>query len=383
MVVDEDPCALCTWPDAAVPDWGPACVPFPVSVPYRPRPDLARLGATVHGRLEARLLDADADAPSMLRAKFDRLRRHGARCMALAPTLRDDADGVRRRVVAAASAIARIDAATRGERRGAARGGTAARTAIVDAGAYPSAPLVRDGDRLHAPLAGWSFPADPGAPFELVVERADARAVVGWIAARPPAERPLHALGLALQEDVVWVEPSPDGAARAALLHVCWPSGWDPRHKAGLDFAAIHAPVADAAMLRAASVPLSRALLTQGPFVRFVWTLAPDGTRSRHPEDDVARPWSARPLDAWFRCERQTSVPIPPASTWGDGAQGVPVDGGAIFLIRLHVAPLAAVASSDARRTAIADALRSMSAATLDYKGLAAPRDALLAWLAA
>ena len=32
--------------------------------------------------------------------------------------------------------------------------------------------------------------------------------------------------------------------------HYGWPSGWSPADKVGRDFASIHAPVADAAMLR-------------------------------------------------------------------------------------------------------------------------------------
>jgi hypothetical protein len=233
--------------------------------------------------------------------------------------------------------------------------------------------------------------------------------VLRWIASRPPAEQPLHALGLALQEDLAWIEsPAAGEPAHASMLHVCWPSGWDPAVKIGRDFATIHAPVADGDALRAAALPLSRALTTQGPFVRFVWTIAPDGAWSRHPGDlgvsvattaasdatlttTLTATAGAAPdaavgaavgaaVDAgaaaaapWFRCERQVSVPL--------RAPGLAAGGAALFLIRLHVAPLAEVATDRGRLAVVRDALASMSAATLEYKGLASRRDALLAWL--
>ena len=344
--------ALCTWPQADVSAWPAPDVPFPVTVPYRPQPGLARLGSPVHGRRDGRVLDADRGAPAALRAKHARLQAHLSRCVALAPGLREDPAAVWRRVCAAANAI--VDAQPR--------------PAPPGAGCVP---LERVGDALHAGLAGWAMPADADAPFALRALRADAAPVLDWIAARPAAERPLHALALALQEDLAFVESdSPRTPARASLLHVCWPSGWDPARKVGLDFAAIHAPVADADALRAASLPLSRALVAQGPFVRFVWTVAPDGAWSRHPDDAPA----AADGEPWFRCERQVSLPLP---TW----PGAPDGGCGVFLIRLHVAPLASVADTAERRATLRDALASMSPATLAYKGLAERRAALLARL--
>ncbi|MFN7644059.1 MAG: heme-dependent oxidative N-demethylase subunit alpha family protein [Burkholderiales bacterium] len=354
---------MCTgWPDLKVGHWGRARVPFPVSVPYRQRPDLARLGSVVHGRFEAQVLDADAGAPATLRAKWARLQALPGRCVALAPRFADDPVAVWRRVAAAAGALAGHGM----QEAGAVGEGTA-----PSSGSAAGRPLDRVGDTLHATLAGWSMPADPDAPFALRPLRPDAEPVLRWIASRPVAERPLHALGLALQEDLAWVEAdAPGEAARAMLLHVCWPSGWDPAVKVGMDFATLHAPVADADLLRASARPLSRALLSQGPFVRFVWTLAPDGAPSRHPADEPAAPEAA----PWFRCERQVSMPVAGAPDWPGGL--------ALFLIRLHVAPLDTVADTAARRAVLREALASMSAATLAYKGLAGRVDGWRARLA-
>jgi hypothetical protein len=69
----------------------------------------------------------------------------------------------------------------------------------------------------------------------------------------------------------------------------------------------------------------------------------------------------------WFRCERQVSVPLPGSPDWPGGL--------ALFLIRLHVAPLDTVADTPIRRAVLREALASMSAATLAYKGLAGRLD--------
>lgn len=352
---DDEASSSYPWPDVDVGHWGAPRLPFPVTATYRPRPDLVRLGGVAHGRVERDVLDADAAAPAALAAKLARLRRWPERCVAIDPALAADAAAVWARVGAAANAIV---AARPG-------GAGADAAAILDA---PASPLERAGDEIVARVAGWAFPADPRAPFSPRALRPDAVPVLDWIVSRPPAERPLHTLALALQEDLAWMEAAPGEPARARLLHVCFPSGWDPAAKIGRDFAAIHAPVAEAELLRSSALALSRALTTQGPFVRFVWTVAPDGARSRHPADAPA--CAAAP---WFRCERQVSLPMPPGAA-GDAAA-------ALFLIRLHLAPLADAAHTPGRLATLRAALDSMSPATLDYKGLAAHLDALRRWL--
>ena len=380
----DDDAPLCTWPDADVRAWGPPRLPFPVSAPYRPRPDLARLGATVHGRVERAVLDADDDAPGALREKFAHVRTAPGRCVALDAGLAADPAAVAARVRAALAAVlaagggsspaaANPGHANPGEANpGEANPGEASLAEAAPPGlrAAPTAPLEQVDGEFRAGLAGWAVDASPDAPFMPRALRPDARPVLDWIASRPPAERPLHVLALALQEDVAWIETGADGVARARMLHVCFPSGWDPARKIGSDFATIHAPVADADLLRSSAPALARALTTQGPFVRFVWTLSPDGTRSRHPAD--APPWPPSP-DPWFRCERQVSLPIAADPSGRPAA--------ALFLIRLHRAPLAQAAHSAERLATLRAALDSMSPATLAYKGLAARLDALRAWI--
>lgn len=341
----------CTWPAVDTGQWPEPDPPFPVAVPYRTLPALARLGTSLHGRVESQVLVTDRLLADELRAKWARLQAVPERCVAVAPALAADPAGVWRRVRAAGLAIA-----------------DAQQQAGEPGGHVPPGPvLVRVGDELHAVVAGWAMPADE-RPFALRALRADAGPVLRWIASRPAAEQPLHALGLAVQPDLAWVEIPPSGTqVIAALLHVCWPSGWDPAAKIGLDFAAIHAPVADGEMLRSAAVGLSRALVDRGPLVRHVWTVTASGTRSRHPADPPEpAPDSAE--TAWLRCERQVSLPLGTAG-------GLPAS--ALFLIHLHVHPLAQAVMPPQRRALLLAALESMSDATLRYKRLEAMREVL------
>jgi len=172
---------------------------------------------------------------------------------------------------------------------------------------------------------------------------------------------------LACSDDLVVLRRTGPGRATAELLAVAFPSGWPPRLRAGADLPALHAPVADGDRLRAASVALTEALLTKGPYAQHVWGLDPDGRLDRDPSAPDAAAHGCPPPDRWWlRVERQTSLPLPHL-------------GRALFLIRPHLVPLTSLAAD--RRHLLHDAVASMSPAVLAYKGLAEVRDDLLAWL--
>ena len=209
-------------------------------------------------------------------------------------------------------------------------------------------------------------------------------------------------LELAFEEDFAVL----DGATGTLpWLCVCVPSHWAPEDKLGLDFAALHGPVADNAALLAASRQLV-ALATGGEcWERFVWTVTPspryDQHPRRHPRDDgphalhcvsalppegaAARPGAARRRAPWpatqdaeafaaqcfLRAERQTFFPV------GQSTRQ------AVFTIRVMLGPLVQVANTPAKARRLHDSLASMSDGVLAYKGLldACPR--LLRWLKA
>jgi dimethylamine monooxygenase subunit A len=330
----------------------PVAVPFVTARTYTVRADLTRLGqlpAHVRDDGPATLVRRDADAGRALDHALRELREAPDAVRAVDPST----DPTRLRAVAEALATA----------------------------------LVGEGDpRVRRDAAGWAFPwlglrlADDGALTAFGPEAhapadvaARAREVADLLTAAPATGAPLRhldALALALQEDVVvMTRDRPGDGGRAAFLHVVAPSGWDPGAHAGSSFARLHAPVPHRAPLDAAAGALVDALVARGPFVRFVWSLAPDGALGRHPRRAPAAV-PVPPDRLWYRVERQTTLPVP-------------AHGAFVFLIRVFAAPLAQVVADPQRRAVMAAAVASMDADLLAYKGLGAGRDALLAWLRA
>jgi dimethylamine monooxygenase subunit A len=158
-------------------------------------------------------------------------------------------------------------------------------------------------------------------------------------------------------------------------LCVCVPSHWAPEQKLGLDFMALHGPVADNAALLAASQQLV-ALVTAGEcWERFVWTVSPSPRHDQHPIRHARTPWPATDdpeefaARCWLRAERQTFFPV------GQGTRQ------AVFAIRVMLQPLveAVRQSGEARR--LRESLGSMSPAVLDYKNLTLAHARLMRWL--
>lgn len=303
-----------------------AQIPFPVAAPHAMRPDLRRLDGPI--------VLMDALAPHYLAAKLDRLRRVPAHCVASAEPVAPDLDE------ALAAILDRL------AEDGSTHAGGAAAILRDEAGwrlALPGLRLARD---------GWRVGDDPPG-------RSRTRCAE-FLEPLPARARAINAIALALQDDWALMRMDARGAVRAELLHVCFPSGWDPAAKAGLDFFAIHAPVADGDAIRGASRALGSTIVQRGPFERHVWTVSDSPSLSRHPAE--TSPTSPRSVeDLFFRCERQVTVPLPAL-------------GRALFLIRVHVAPLLVVANDAQRRTRLAEALRSMTPAVVTYKGLEAAR---------
>jgi dimethylamine monooxygenase subunit A len=218
--------------------------------------------------------------------------------------------------------------------------------------------------------------ADPAALAAI----AQAYAAQTGVSLAPEAE----ALALGLQEDfVVLHDGVEDGGhtMRTRFLSVCFPSNWNPAEKLGMDFAAIHAPVADNALLQAGARGIIDTAFRQAPMLRHVWLLTPNGDLAQHPETRRTR-WqdvlaaadapgaSGRLLDqVFFRVERQTTLPLPALRR-------------GVFFIRVMVAPLTGVlALAPGRAGELAEALASMSEAVIAYRGMTAVRERLCAEL--
>lgn len=354
-------------------------VPFPVEPRYSVRPGMRRWGPDDRGHLRL-----DTRYPEYLDAKLHLLESDADGCRVLAPDVERSA--LRRTLLQVAENLALETPSP----------------ILVDAGAvrFPLLGIALEGPGLD--LVGDA----PGEPVDDVPPALRGRARE-HLAGLGPLERLADALALAVQEDLVVFaggssgdrdpdDPDPGdrdpGDGRSELLHVCFPSSWDPAARAGAGFVALHAPVPHSDTLRSAAGRVVRAMVSKGPFVRYVWSLAPDGALDRNPRRIGTRPPPDQPLPdphapdphapdqpppdpappdparLWFRVERQTVMPLP-------------ASGRALFTIRVYRAPLPSVLTTPERRRTLASALRSMDAALLAYKGVGGLREALLAYL--
>lgn len=170
----------------------------------------------------------------------------------------------------------------------------------------------------------------------------------------PDADGPAYNLTMALQEDWVLFAPNRQGTLSAQILSVHLPSGWFPQEKAGMNFAEIHDPIADNILIMKAADHIASTICNKGPYVRHVWAISNTGNLSRRP--DLVPERIDNNLDQmWYRCERQTTIPV-------DGRAS-------LFLIRVYVMPLKEVFKDSEKKQAIIDSINSMSDAVIDYKG--------------
>jgi hypothetical protein len=221
-----------------------------------------------------------------------------------------------------------------------------------------------DGSRAQASALGLAVAGDAVQPLGSAADPE----TLACLQALPSGWRLAGLLSLAFAEDFAVLD-----AASTAIpwLAVALPSHWAPEQKVGRPFAAVHAPVADNALLLQAAQGLAR--LVSGPdhWERFVWTVSPHGGLAAHPAHLPAGGWEGLAVaDAWWRTERQTFLPVPGAAQ-------------AVFTILVEVQPLAQAIDSPARAARLHAAIASMGAEVLAYRGLADVQGRLLAWLAA
>ncbi len=182
---------------------------------------------------------------------------------------------------------------------------------------------------------------------DLLGERPGCEEGVSLLAgALAPGSGDLEALALECREDLALLR---NGVLEAIAF--AFPSGFRPTSKLGLDFAEVHAPVAEGEALRAASAGITAAM-KRAHFERGVWTLTSLPTLSQHPDYD--RPPVRREADLFFRTEFQVLRAL------GNGWTG--------FSVRVEMTPWQAL--SEAQQTRIKASLASMSAASRSYKNL-------------
>lgn len=188
-------------------------------------------------------------------------------------------------------------------------------------------------------------------------------------------------LSLSLQEDLVIMHKTGEGATqdRAECMLVALPTHWDPKEKIGLDFGAIHKPIAHSDKFNKSQGNLMKAMTYKGPFVRYNWTLADSSSISLNPVflgdhslantdlDDIEDPMELL-ARLYFRPERQTLIPFPHLHR-------------SVFAIRVFHHPLKNLLTTPERKKLLKDTISSMSPEVLRYRSMTGFVDTLLAAL--
>ncbi|CDX58495.1 conserved hypothetical protein [Mesorhizobium plurifarium] len=206
----------------------------------------------------------------------------------------------------------------------------------------------------------------------------------GTIDRLPPAlrEAPLAKASLLVQEDLILMRRDERGW-RLAAGSLCFPSSWSLREKFGKPLQEIHEPVPGFGPGTRPAELINRMFDgLQGQAVeRFNWSIQADD-RLYHPLSNVERIDRAtnRPsrfpdgdvnAHAFIRVERQTLRKLPASRD-------------ILFTIRIHLDPLKVLEAHPDRSTlaaSFAEQLLALDQQQLDYKGLTADRDRLVAFL--
>jgi hypothetical protein len=206
----------------------------------------------------------------------------------------------------------------------------------------------------------------------------------GALDALAPAlrEAPLARASLLVQEDLILMRRDERGW-RLAAGSLCFPSSWSLEEKFGKPLQEIHAPVPGFGPGTRPAELINRMFDgLQGQAVeRFNWSIQA-GDALYHPLSNIQRVDRAtnRPTrfpdgdinaHAFMRVERQT-------------LRKLPVSRDILFTIRIHLDPLAVLArhpDKAALAASFAEQLNALDQAQLDYKGLTADRDRLVAFL--
>ena len=185
---------------------------------------------------------------------------------------------------------------------------------------------------------------------------------------------PLRRVGLAVQEDFCWLQPSPDGH-RLVAAFVAFPARWRLADKIGRPLAAVHAPVPGfAERLLAPSERLFAGLAVDRPVERANWSLVDDPALHQPVAEGRGSDLDLTPAAVGarlhLRVERQTLRRLPATRT-------------VLFTIHSFVTPLAEIAAASAAAAALRARLAEMPAAMRTYKNLDGAAAAIDTYLAA
>ena len=207
-----------------------------------------------------------------------------------------------------------------------------------------------------------AYPQRDARSIQSARDEASVLAAEQWLESTLRAEAQLElagvpraALGGQLMEDFAVLGKDASGKDRTLWLHACFPSGWRPEHVLGHGFTQIHARIPAFQAVAKKAPSLVDAMLTRGPYVRFVWTISADDALDHHPDEGTRAPWTPATARGFLRVERQTTVPLPAAQA-------------CVFLIRTFLYDFDELAAE--KREILAQALERMPAEIQAYKSL-------------
>jgi Protein of unknown function (DUF3445) len=320
----------------------PFSIPFAVKPDYQIRSDLVKMPVELFGQLHDKHFVFDEQYFKYVAAKLEQLRDHPELCYVYA----QDYD---KRALAECAKI--IFKKLSNE--------------------YPDYVSVKD-DEVTVRLLGLCLGLETFALQKMEIDGIAASLadnVYDYLQKQQGVKRLWNALALALQEDLVIVKD--DGEMGVSeLMHVCFPSHWNPGERVGQSLFGLHEPVANNEQLLRASKNTLQAMVNKGPFVRFVWSLNSTDELNLNPAFHThgrKKPLADDPSQWFFRVERQTTLPMPELQR-------------SLFTIRILVASLSSVLN-DERKNLLAQSVLSMDEKLLRYKGLVKQKDVLLEYL--
>ncbi len=162
---------------------------------------------------------------------------------------------------------------------------------------------------------------------------------------------------------------------KAVAISLCFPNHWDPREKISKNFNDIHIPVADFGPIAKNAQRLCRSMIERGPFKRYAWGLATDTRLNHHPEapkDILEKNWQGRYFindgkhQLYMRIEKQHMVGLPKLDSF-------------LFTIKTYFLNVSQIPVGEL--ILLRDAIASMTAETMTYKGILNNKDEIKSYL--
>lgn len=157
-----------------------------------------------------------------------------------------------------------------------------------------------------------------------------------------------QALAENLAEDVV-IQRVVDGKDWMAAAHICLPSGWWPEEKIGKPLEDIHKPVPG---MRNNHFKLVEAMITSGPFLRYVWSVVFEDRFNFHPSLPKKNFNPILNSKIYVKVEEQITI-------------GFPEVNAALFVLRQNL-----IQPDDIDYSALYHACANMDDAQRSYKGV-------------